>query len=83
MKCITPRRSQVRSASCVVKNMGCGRASSRSCLNNDVAAGFKLEGRLYELIVKLLKDNKERLEISVLESGISSLDRSTHKASPA
>ena len=48
--------------------------SSRSYLKSDVAAELGLEGRPHELTVKVLNDNQEKLDSSVVEFMINSLD---------
>ena len=48
--------------------------SSRSYLNSDVAAELGLEGRPHELTVKVLNDNQEKLNSSIVEFTINSLD---------
>ena len=57
--------------------------SSRSYLNSDVAAELGLEGRPHELTVKVLNDNQEKRNSSIVEFMINSLDGRVHKqASP-
>ena len=58
-------------------------ASSRSYLNNDVAAELGLEGKPRELIVNVLNDNQERLDSSIVEFKISSSDGKVCKAASA
>ena len=53
--------------------------SSRSDLNNDVAAELGFEARQHELTVKVLNDNHERIISSIVEFTISSLDGRVHK----
>lgn len=57
--------------------------SSRTYLNSDVAAELGLEGRPHELTVKMLNDNQERLNSSVVESTINSLAGRVHKPASA
>lgn len=58
-------------------------ASSQTYLNSDVTAELGLEGRPHKLTVNMLNDNQERLDASIAELGISSLDGSMHKAASA
>ena len=58
-------------------------ASSRSYLNNDVAAELGLEGKPHELIVNVLNDNQEKLDSSIVEFKISSSDGKVCKAASA
>ena len=48
--------------------------SSRTYLNSDVAAELGLEGRPQELAMKVLNDNQEKLDSSVVEFTINSLE---------
>ena len=57
--------------------------SSRSYLNSDVAAELGVEGRPQELTVNVLNDNQEKLNFSVVEFTISSLDGTVHKSACA
>ena len=57
--------------------------SSRSYLNSDVAAELGLEGRPHELTVKVLSDNQEKFNSSVVEFTINSLDGRVHKQASA
>ena len=57
--------------------------SSRSYLNSDVAAELGLEGRPHELTVKVLNDNQEKLDSSVVEFMINSLDGKVRKPASA
>lgn len=50
--------------------------SSRSYLNSDVAAELGLEGKPNELTVKVLNDNQKKLNPSIVEFTINSLDGS-------
>jgi len=53
--------------------------NSRSYLNSDVASELGLEGGPHELTVKVLNDNKEKLNSSIEEFAINSLDGRVHK----
>lgn len=57
--------------------------SSRSYLNSDVAAELGLDGRPHELTVKVLNDNQEKLNFSIVEFMINSLDGRVHKQASA
>ena len=57
--------------------------SSRCYLNSDVAAELGLEGRPHELTVKVLNDNQEKLNSSIVEFMINSLDGRVHKQASA
>ena len=57
--------------------------SSRSYLNSDVAAELGLEGRPQELTVKVLNDNQGKLDSSIVEFTINSLDSKVQKLAPA
>ena len=57
--------------------------SSRSYLNSDVATEHRLEGRPHELTVKVLNDNQEKLDSSVVEFMINSLDGKVRKPASA
>ena len=57
--------------------------SSRTYLNSDVAAELGLEGRPQELTVKVLNDNQEKRDSSVVEFTINSLDGKVCKQSSA
>ena len=54
-------------------------ASSRTYLNGDIAAELGLQGRPHEITVKVLNDNKERLDTTVVEFMISSCDGKVFK----
>ena len=57
--------------------------SSRSYFNSVVAAELGLEGRPHELTVKVLSDNQEKLDSSVVELMIKSLDGKVCKPASA
>ena len=57
--------------------------SSRSYWNGDVAAELGLEGKPHELTVKVLNDNQEKLNSSIVEFMINSLDGRVHKQTSA
>ena len=57
--------------------------SSRSYFNSVVAAELGLEGRPHELTVKVLNDNQEKLDSSVVELMINSLDGKVWKPASA
>jgi len=57
--------------------------SSRTYLNSIVAAELGLEGRPHELTVKVLNDNREKLNSPVVEFTISSLNGRVHKPTSA
>ena len=56
---------------------------SRSHLNNDGAAELGLEARPHKLTVKVLNDNQEKLDSSVVEFIINSLDGKVRKSASA
>ncbi|PFX22389.1 hypothetical protein AWC38_SpisGene13097 [Stylophora pistillata] len=57
--------------------------SSKAYLNSDVAAELGLEGRPHQLTVKVLNDNQEKLNSSIVEFTIHSLDGKVHKSTSA
>lgn len=57
--------------------------SSRTYLHRDVAAELGLEGRSCQLTVKVLNDNQEKLNYSIVKLTIHSLDGMIHKSASA
>ena len=55
----------------------------RCYLNSDFAAELGLEGKPHELTVKVLNDNQEKLNSSIVEFTINSLDGRVHKQASA
>ena len=52
-------------------------------MNSDVAAELGLEGRPHELTLKVFNHNQEKLESSIVEFMINSLDGRVHKQASA